>query len=731
MYKKISILIISILFVQNIFSQTPIQVQVEPGLTISIYSNKYIINYCSPDYTIEKDTLNGKSINQKMVDDCFGCSVLLHNTNHFFQHVEFATGEYDVIDSVGMPMLPFRSLNLQLPDDATNISVTPYNLTTQRVDFQRHYIPYLNIMSRYLNYSITLDPYYQTNGAGFYDNWYSKSDIYGFMGTKGFTFNIFPLRYNPQSKYADIIQCASFTITFNSKSNQSLLGMVSEYVSGTHYGDAMSFYDTYAGMDWKEKTSDKGNYVILTHNNYKNTLAEFITYKQSIGYNVQVYIVPNDVAANSSDIRDFIKNLYKNESTKPRFLLLVGNPSQIPYSKGTPHSASASIYKSDGKTISAEYQNNADDPPTDIYYACIEKDKISKENMTPELYIGRWSVYSEREVENIAKKTMKTEAALYNSTKAERQTIMFSGSDTQTPKTAKAFYEDLERIKNKVLVPTNIDYTLNDGRTASGSRMVNELNGIADNLGNIYEFPHFFIYNGHGNPRFIDLPWGLTHDDVDANLTNNNLPYQPFGFGFACLLNDYSFSSYNRNYTFGEGWTTYSKKGGVTFFAPTTISYMSSDKYTIRHIFSYLKDKKNYNIAQITAGGMGHYYNALINSTRKKQCERYNLLGDPSLFTYGVNTYSGSKGSFLPRKTDNAEQKGNISVFPTLAKDFIMVEATDENKITSIMLYSVNGQCVKVFNSDVLDIQNIANGLYILQIVADNQPYSFKIIINH
>ncbi|MDR1544742.1 MAG: C25 family cysteine peptidase [Prevotellaceae bacterium] len=685
---------------QNVFAQNPIHIVVEEGLTLDIYSNKYVINYCSPEYMIENDTVISNGIRLEDIEECPFCNILDVNRRHIFSHIEFLTGEYDALDSLGYPALPLRSLNLQFPDDWTNISVSINNFTTQRIYFRYPYIPHMNIMRSMNAFTIPMHSYYQTNGAGFFDTWYSISDTYSFMGTTGATFNIYPLRYNPNEKYADIIKCVTFTIYFSYTT--SLLDLINEYVSGTHYGDAMTFYDTYKGLEWKEKAADKGNYVILTYNTYRKSLDEFIAYKQSIGYNVMVYNVPNDVPAYWKDIRRFIKNLYNNSSTKPRFLLLVGNTNQIPYSAG--------------------YARDTKDPPTDIYYACIEKnvDDYKKEDMNPEIIIGRWSVYNTDEVEYITKKTIKTELALFNTPKRDRHFSLFAGSGDYSSWFRGDMNWTIDMLQDGGL---GSYYTYFDGRNGQGLiHMINEL------IGNNQVEPFVFIYDGHGSSTHIDSPYYLYSNAGTIYLQNSHLSYLPFGFGFACLLNDYSY----HNHTFGEGWTTYSKNGGVSFLGATTNSYVEPDRYFSRRVLKHFKESHNYQIGQVVAWGQSNYYNACKTKTRRREVAKYNLLGDPSLMIYGTSQ-NGAYGHFAPSRHDNyVEVSSNINVFPTLASDFVRVEATPDNSISSVVLYGLNGQIIKTFNVfDNLNVQDIENGQYILLVVSNNKTYSFKIIINH
>ena len=709
---KLYALTITLLFVQNVFAQPPksIHVVVEKGLTLDIYSDRYVINYFSPEYIIETDTLLSLGKNQEILDECPNCYELPMNIEHYFSRVEFLADEYDAIDSTGYPALPIRGLNLQLPEDAFDIKVTIDSIAIDRVDFTYPYVPSLPIAQDSKVYSIVMQPYYQSDGKGFFDEWHDISDTYGFMGTTGVAFNVFPLKYNPEENYTDMITSATFTVSFNS--NISLLDVLKKYLSGAYYEDALNFYDTYTGMEGGT-APDKGNYVILTHKDYKTAINDFVEYKKSIGYNVMVYQVPNDVSANKTKIRDFIKGLYKNNSTKPRFLLLVGNPTQIPYSRGSALST--------------------DDPPTDIYYACIEKGNsnsdMRKEDMCPELYIGRWSVYSAKEVRYITQKTIKTELALYNTTKNDRHASLFSGIN----KYAYWFEKDVKWIRDNVLNPTGIPNTVFIGSNGFNmNHMINELKGVNGHT------PFLFHYSGHGGNNAIGQPWEFSYyelyDSLDNKprtweLFNSHLPYQPFGFGFACLLNDYSYK-----YNFGESWTSTSVDGGITFFGATTISYVAQNKYSLEKVFNYFKDKKNYNIAQITAGGMAKHYSSCKVIARRRQVEKYNLLGDPSALIYGVSK-TGNKGSFVPPKRNyESFNNGDITVYPTLAGNFINIETRSDVKITSIYLYDMVGRMLELFDveSSMINVSHIQNGTYILQIKYNsNQTSTTKIIINH
>ena len=148
----------------------------------------------------------------------------------------------------------------------------------------------------------------------------------------------------------------------------------------------------------------------------------------------------------------------------------------------------------------------------------------------------------------------------------------------------------------------------------------------------------------------------------------------------ACRTNDYS---YNNN--FARGFTSASMNGGVTFFGSTVSTYPLPDRNSFLSIFGKLRTKTNYHIADLTSWGMGSYYSGLKICARRRQVEKYNLIGDPSLRIYGVSITDGNVGSYTPPykyntpKQEVADKYGGeatakmITISPTIAKNIITI----------------------------------------------------------
>ena len=78
------------------------------------------------------------------------------------------------------------------------------------------------------------------------------------------------------------------------------------------------------------------------------------------------------------------------------------------------------------------------------------------------------------------------------------------------------------------------------------------------------------------------------------------------------------------------------------------------------------------------------------------------------------------------------EDKAYYKLYPNPANDFIMIEST---KSFTIKLFNINGVLLNSTyaknNLFKLDLSSYSNGIYLIQIISNNEYYSHKLIINH
>lgn len=328
----------------------------------------------------------------------------------------------------------------------------------------------------------------------------------------------------------------------------------------------------------------------------------FANYKRNIGYNVTV-VTTSTTGTTASNIKSYIQSQYNNTSTRPEFVLLVGDTNNIPASGG---STSSSNNKDDLKD---DYKN----PLTDLNYTLL-----TGGDYFADVFLGRFSVSSIQELQNIIFKTIYMETNLHS---LDRNAALLSGGGEGK----NSFDNPHRNINYYVLNPQsfNSDFLFAvDGATRTDG--LNALNGDYT----------MFIYRGHGGYDRLGTPFNFVEPDIN-NSTNTTYP---FGFGFACLSNCYA---YAYNECFGEAWIR-SEHGGVSYFGATTTTYRHTNNVIEERVFGKMEDKEQ--LSPFINLGMKDYYKRfwswLSGKRRKRHIKSYNLLGDPSIYLYGIGCQS-------------------------------------------------------------------------------------------
>ncbi|MCQ2346293.1 MAG: C25 family cysteine peptidase, partial [Paludibacteraceae bacterium] len=529
------------------------------GVKIEITPYQYIITFRPSEYEIVNDTL----------DDFIDV-----NHNGPFCHLQFTQDIYDHLENIGQAELPFYSLSLQLPDAADIAlinSITPYLSDRNIIQLPYLYVPSQNRMESSYNNNVFFDSnYYSSNGAT--STIASISSTYSYVGTAGVELTIHPFDYDPYNN--KIIIPDSIKIVVDVHSDENLLDMINHYSAHECTNDATIFYDTYAGLEVENHNECLGEYIILTEDKYRNDLQSFVQHKNNLGYIVSMYDVETEHLSSADDIRQFLYNLYHKHNDKPRFLLLVGNLSKIPTSAGI--------------------ENDDNNPPTDIYYACLEESSINDErNLYPELYVGRWLVKNNDELKAIMQKTIISENVFRYTTLCHAS--LFSG-DGQG---ARKFNNNVKWISNKVLSTLNYPnaYYLGNNSGITSNTMQSII--AADTT-------WLFYFRGHGGININGSPYVLRVNDFYSN------SYAYLGFSFACWMGNVYQNC------FAKKWLCDTQKGGPLYFASTTMSYRDCNNHHSKRIFKMLKSDCNMHIAQMTVGGSNKYYGSLCTSVQRK-----------------------------------------------------------------------------------------------------------------
>ena len=541
-------------------------------ISISQSGNSITLSFNLPEYNL-KDT-----------------SVLIpYGVSEVFKYIDI--DNFGIIDDTGYPQLPQLTVDLSIPQGASNFQFTTSNTVTQNISLNRKFLPTQEDIEIDSTFQIN-NSYYNSNGS-LYNFTSQLSDPYIVFGANGISFSIFPFTYNPQLNRITVLKQAKFTITYsisrliNNQSDYSSKDSTStDYTSAVTESYLSSFFDNYEST--RSGSNVGGRYLIITAPSYESTITYFANYKRNIGYTVTV-VNTNTTGTSASNIKNYIQTRYNNTSTRPDFVLLVGDHGDIPASGGA---------------TNGDYEN----PLTDLNYALLAGD-----DYFADVFLGRFSVSTTAHLQNIINKTIFMETNLHRITK--RAVLLAGGGSGQNQ-----FDNPHKWVIKNVLNPLGIGndhYYAVDGATQS--------NGLSALNGNYT----LFIYRGHGSQTSLGSPFSLTGTHID-NSTNTIFP---FGFGFACLTNSFAYSSP----CFGERWIR-SPHGGVSYFGATTTTYRHTNNVIEERVLEKMKNKDQ--LSPFINLGMKDYYKRfwswLSGERRKRHMKSYNLLGDPSLLLQGI-----------------------------------------------------------------------------------------------
>jgi hypothetical protein len=151
------------------------------------------------------------------------------------------------------------------------------------------------------------------------------SEPYSIGGVRGVTVTIYPFSYNPAVKKLTIIDNLDFLIEMEGYAETA--NNHSKY-----YNEFLNdVFINYEGNNTKLNNLilSNSNYLIITAPEFQTNLQNFINYKVSKGYSVESFTT-NQTGSTKDAIKNFIQQRYDNPSTRPEYILLVGDVDKIP-----------------------------------------------------------------------------------------------------------------------------------------------------------------------------------------------------------------------------------------------------------------------------------------------------------------------------------------------------------------------------------------------------------------
>ena len=269
-----------------------------------------------------------------------------------------------------------------------------------------------------------------------------------------------------------------------------------------------------------------GNYLIIVAESLQNApaLTQFKNHRTAEGFNVMLWTAPT--GSSTADIKAYIQSLWPTEYA-PDYILLVGDTPAIPHWTGVG-------------------SRHAD---SDLYYACMG----AGDDWYPEIFIGRFAVDTEAELQAVVDKTIAVETGAFADPDYVKRAAFLATDDS----TAQARMNH-EWVINNYMVHANYNSTLIDAAQGGGTSEITQ----AVNLGQM-----FLVYFGHSDSGGW---WSPSFDQGDVNgLTNDGL----YGLvmGWSCNTAHFSY-----NECFGETWIRRANAGAAAYLSASNYVWWGS-----------------------------------------------------------------------------------------------------------------------------------------------------------
>jgi len=536
------------------------------GITITKEGTSYKVNFNLPQYQLNNIYAEGNNYTQLYIED-YGLAAVPG-----YPGLPTITFSLFISNNEQAPAVE----NLMLSKDVKHMSNKIYPAQAPWEKNKSHDDRPFTINQQYYNSKGVAQPF-----AEF-------SEPFIIAGVKGVNVTIHPFSYNPQDNELSQVNQGSFTIKLQNEASTNVL------VPSSFNEMLKTLFVNYN----ENRLTPTNNYLIITAPEYESAMAPFVTHKQGMGYNV-LMVNTGTTGTSNTAILAYIQNRYNTMSTRPEFILFVGDVDKIP-----------------GWTGIGE-----GNPYTDLNFTLLEGS-----DAFADVFLGRFSVANTTQLGNIITKSLYMEN---NINSLPKKSIFMSSNDN---------YSITEGTHNFC-----IDSFFNPGGytfqklythtySATTAQLIAALNANQT----------FAIYSGHGDVTlWADGP-PLNQSQVNA-LTNTVYPYVN---SFACLTGQFQSGE-----CFSETWIR-TAKGGSVYWGSSVNSYWTEDDILQRRVYrAFFTDGLKKTSPSFV---MGKYYTVQyfgsVTPTMRRYLEMYNCMGDPSIY---MATYGPSIGHTPIPNTEN------------------------------------------------------------------------------
>ena len=394
-------------------------------------------------------------------------------------------GQYVSSTEVGSPELPFIIKLIEVPEDA-EISIqileesrAVYNLSELGAQNSIYPVQYAVPKQQTPKKFAKNEKIYQNNAFWGFDL-VEVEEMGSLNGVRLAKLKISPIKYNPQKQQIEVCNYLKVEVAFKNANvektieRRRITNQPYNYLLEKEVINSKNFNPYH-----KEPTQYPYKYVVLSTEEFKETLQPFVKWKREKGFNVvEIFIEDSKVGNTPKKIKNYLKALYESatvENPAPSFLLIAGSNRIIP------------AFNQSIKSFGLEnYGFMYNDFPSDLYYAEYTND------IYPEIFYGRFPADNVEELRNMIDKTIAYEKYQLPDKSYLNNTVLIAGEENGNP-TAPIVTNGAVRYLNKTyLAPKSGLDTLVFYNNNSSGKLSQLKNRIAEGNSLIY-------YTGHCN----------------------------------------------------------------------------------------------------------------------------------------------------------------------------------------------------------------------------------------
>ena len=395
---------------------------------------------------------------------------------------------------------------------------------------------------------------------------------------------ISPVRYNPSNGELFLMKSCIIRIQCQDSNIQRTLERIDRFYSQTYEQFFEKALINYGSFDVTNEKRGQDGYLIIVYDDFKEEIQPLADWKEILRYDVTI-TKTSEIPGGSDkeDILNYIEDAYYNWENPPVYVLLVGDTEQIPTFTGI------ACYSA-----------------TDLRYVTIDG-----EDFFPDMYLGRFPVSTESEVQNMVEKTLYYELGNFSSNDWIKKAAFIASED---------YYWIAEQTHNYV-----IENYMEPQDYESDKLYVHAYGATTEDVTDaINDGRSLVIYSGHGYySSWTDGP-PYAKSDVKG-LMNENM--YPFVCSFACITN-----AYDQIECFGETWVRQEDKAALAFWGSSADTYWYEDDYLEKAMFKSWLEDGLYWIGGMTDMALVYFYqNYSGGGYSRYYFEAFNINGDPSV----------------------------------------------------------------------------------------------------